>query len=168
MKKIETQKGFTTIIFILSVIVVSAVILVSSIYFRNNYLQKKTVAPTQTRMPIPKSTPIEITTSSTNTNKPEFENVKTVNFNLCKKEEGYRQDVGFGSTGLTIKNDLEDICEVEIFKEIEGGYSSYNCLIPKSLGKINIKINMAGSDFSQIQPYCTKKKSGNILMELNK
>lgn len=82
-----------------------------------------------------------------------------VNFSLCPENKTFNQLHGLGSNTLTILKSTSDSCEIEFTNEIEGGYSTYYCQVPKTENPIIFPAT------DPIKRYCKLKKSGNLLME---
>ena len=83
----------------------------------------------------------------------------SINFDFSKCNEGkyIHAPHPLGSISLKVQKSKEDICVVEYSSEVEGGWTKYYCKVPKSLGKFET--------FNQIEDYCIKKASGNLLMQ---
>lgn len=86
-------------------------------------------------------------------------NDNVVNFSSCVKGNTYHQDHGLGSNTLTIKESKAETCLIEYTNELEGGYNTYECDVPKSTPSIIFP------DVSSIEKFCNQTKSGNVLME---
>jgi hypothetical protein len=94
-------------------------------------------------------------------------NRETIDFSKCNPGDGYSRSVPAGSTYLSVidVDDINSICRVEILNEIDTGFVKYSCSIPKSLGEMTFDIGSSGSDFSQINSYCTEVKNNGSLSE---
>ena len=81
-----------------------------------------------------------------------------INVTLCKIGEQRILSFGLGSKTIKVKRRDENNCILNYMSEIEGGYTTYQCIIPMSLGEITLS-NL------DVSKYCMQIKSGNIFLE---
>jgi hypothetical protein len=86
---------------------------------------------------------------------------ETIDFSKCNIGDGYSRSVPLGSTYLSIIDidKVNNICQVEVLNEKQGGFVKYSCKIPQTVGVLTFIIGDNGSDFSPIMDYCTEIKS---------
>ena len=82
-----------------------------------------------------------------------------VDFSECQKGKRYQQSYGLGSNSLEIKKSTNKFCEVEFTNEVEGGFSTYYCKVPKTFPPIVFPAT------EPITKYCEKTKSGNVFLQ---
>lgn len=87
-----------------------------------------------------------------------------LNTAACLVGETKSKASAFGSWRLQINGGDGQLCQVEITNEIEGGYTTYICNVPQSLGNIALHIGQLGVDLSPIQDFCREIVRGTVYL----
>lgn len=87
---------------------------------------------------------------------------KPINFAQCIPDDGFKVNLGLGSSKLTVIGPEDEFCLTQTTFETEGGYYINECKIPLSLGQVVFSDN----SFDEISQYCQLKTTGSGLLEL--
>ena len=152
------QQGLAVPLLILVLLV--PVLVFGVIYYKNNSQPSVVPNPT-TKIQV---TPSEKSLEPTSTTTPEFTLSQPSDWSIevdlmaCKVGEGRSQVHEFGSRSLTINKNNDDTCVMNYINEVEGGYTVYECTLPKTLKTI-LPLQL------DTEKYCKQTKSGNYLQE---
>ncbi len=87
---------------------------------------------------------------------------KSINFTQCVPDNGFKVNLGLGSSKLKLIGPEDEFCLAQTTFETEGGYYINECKIPLSLGQVIFD----DDNFDEISQYCQLKTTGSGLLEL--
>ncbi|KKW22840.1 MAG: hypothetical protein UY65_C0014G0021 [Parcubacteria group bacterium GW2011_GWA2_51_12] len=84
----------------------------------------------------------------------------TISVSECRNESVSGFTVyGLGTHSLAVKGYTDSECVLEYTDELEGGYTVYDCWIPRGAGDVNIG-NL------DVKKYCKQERQGSIFQDL--
>lgn len=73
---------------------------------------------------------------------------------------------GMGSSNIAVKGRQGDECLLQVFSEVEGGYTEHECRVPVSAGELTIYEGGISFYYSHdLSNHCKVIKTGNLLLE---
>jgi hypothetical protein len=71
-----------------------------------------------------------------------------------------------GSSNIAVKRRQGDECLLQVFSEVEGGYTERECRVPVSAGELTIYEGGISFYYSHdLSNHCKVIKTGNLLLE---